>query len=262
MYDTNEPLKEICSDICGPFELGKVPNKVWFLTFIDRCSRFSVIRPIKEISSKIIKDQFVKFWIKPYGKPESLLSDQGRQYISSELGAFCKSMNIKQLFSSTYNPTGNSIAERLNQSIGLTCRIFNTWSGEKIAKYVERGVNNLFCTTTGYSPIELLRGRSNLDPLKRNIDINLAKVNENVRIKADEKIVEKNLKRSMKEEEFKLESLVFVEEPIAGKGRPLRRGSYKIIRKKESGNLYLVDYGKKMEWVNIKRLSPFRGGNL
>ncbi len=57
---TQEPLEHICSDIFGPVEMGEEKVKIWFLTFLDRCTRWCEIRAIKQITAEEIKKQFLK----------------------------------------------------------------------------------------------------------------------------------------------------------------------------------------------------------
>lgn len=57
--------------------------------------------------------------------PHTILSDQDRQLVSNEFQEFLKMNSIKQIISSPYNPTGNSVSERLTQGLKFTLQHFS-----------------------------------------------------------------------------------------------------------------------------------------
>ncbi|KAG0430132.1 Transposon Tf2-6 polyprotein [Dictyocoela muelleri] len=105
------------------FKNSRNANKLFIITFTDRCSRFTRIKFISEISSKCMQKAFKEEWLNHFQPPKTLLSDNGKCYTSQSSKEFFKSYNIKQIFTSPFNPTGNSISERLNQSISDVLRI-------------------------------------------------------------------------------------------------------------------------------------------
>ena len=54
---------------------------------------------------------------------EQGLNYNGRQYISKEVYDINKKFNVEHLMTSTYNPSCNGLAERLNYTIGSILRI-------------------------------------------------------------------------------------------------------------------------------------------
>ncbi len=189
-----EPFKKISSDIFGPVVL-KEGEKIYFVTFIDLCTRWVVVQELKCINSENITKAFDEKWIRNLGKPDSILTDQGRQYLGSVFKSYCKNNGIRHKTTLAFNPTGNSISERINQSLGLICRIHHNWSGHKIARHVSYGINNSYHSTLGYSPYELKGQTSNFDIDKRKLDINLVNVNERVKNKSTSNEQKTNLKR-------------------------------------------------------------------
>ena len=47
-----------------------------------------------------------------YGIPESIVSDNGPQFISSEFQQFCKTNAIRHIIVAAYHPKSNGLAER------------------------------------------------------------------------------------------------------------------------------------------------------
>jgi hypothetical protein len=85
---TSEPFKHLASDIFGPVDSSKFlrnqrHQKFWILTILDRCSHWVNLSVLYDVQPKgVIRS--VQAWINENGTPETLLSDQDRQYIASE----------------------------------------------------------------------------------------------------------------------------------------------------------------------------------
>lgn len=139
---TSIPLTDISSDVFGPIDVSEFnhsfqTDKVFIFTFTDRFSRFSRLFVSKGISSKDLIKAFKEVWLNRFPTPKTFLSDQGKCYKGNEFAYFCNKNKIKQIFTSIYNPTGNSISERIN-SIILSClRIYDTGSLKNVIKTIE-----------------------------------------------------------------------------------------------------------------------------
>ncbi|KAG0434628.1 Transposon Tf2-6 polyprotein [Dictyocoela muelleri] len=112
---TNKPLEHISSDIYGPFDGNMFKNsrninKLFIITFTDRCSRFTRIKFISEISAESMQKAFNEEWLNHFIPPKTILSDNGKCYISQSSKEFFNSNKIKQILTSPFNPTGNSIS--------------------------------------------------------------------------------------------------------------------------------------------------------
>ncbi|KAI5161153.1 hypothetical protein NEAUS03_1518, partial [Nematocida ausubeli] len=83
---------------------------------------------------------------------------------------FLKELNIRQIHSTPYNPTGNSISERINQNIKF---ILAHDANIKIGKAVElihRRLNYTYHRTVKCTPFELIYGYHPLDPKQKPFD--------------------------------------------------------------------------------------------
>lgn len=81
---------------------------------IDVFSRFTETEFLFEIQSIQIVKPIVKNLINKHGIPCKILSDQGRQFISTKFKKFISIYKIQHITSASYNPTGNAITERIN----------------------------------------------------------------------------------------------------------------------------------------------------
>ncbi|KAG0438712.1 Transposon Tf2-9 polyprotein [Dictyocoela muelleri] len=148
-------IKEIISsDISGPYNLQKeyTDKKFYIITFTDLFSRFTNIDIIKDINSLTISHSFVNNWISKFGAPNHILTDQGRQYTSKIFSSILNKYSIEQIFSSTNNPQGNGISERINKSINEIIRIFQDKSKNEIKNLIFNRLNLLKHSSTGFQP--------------------------------------------------------------------------------------------------------------
>ncbi|MEG0578157.1 MAG: RNase H-like domain-containing protein, partial [Bacilli bacterium] len=125
---SNQPLEIISSDIFGPiklkhFKTNKIEQYFYIVTFTDIFSRWTEIATIFDIKSNTIVKALIEKWIQHFGPPIKILSDQGRQYISSNFKNILNRYGIKQYITTSHNPTGNSISERINKTIAEVCRM-------------------------------------------------------------------------------------------------------------------------------------------
>jgi transposase InsO family protein len=123
---STQPLEFIASDIIGPFDLydfNDNPRKFWLISYIDIATRFVSIQPLYKITGKAIV-KTLKRWMNEHQIPNFILTDQGKGYISNEFKNFCKGYQIKNKYTSIYNPTCNGIAERINKTIKNCLRIY------------------------------------------------------------------------------------------------------------------------------------------
>ncbi|KII74158.1 Pro-Pol polyprotein [Thelohanellus kitauei] len=106
---TTRPFERVHVDFLGPFK-----NFVWMI-LIDSFSRFPFIAKMKNISARQTIDALKSIFCLE-GYPETLVSDNGRQFVSLEFSDFCTTHGIMHKFSPPYHPESNGLAERFVQS--------------------------------------------------------------------------------------------------------------------------------------------------
>lgn len=63
-----------------------------------------------------------------------------------------KRQGINQIFTSPYNPTGNSISERVNANIVTVLRIYKRCSIKHLKQLIENRINNLVHSALKMTP--------------------------------------------------------------------------------------------------------------
>ncbi|ORD97513.1 TF29 [Hepatospora eriocheir] len=253
----------VSSDIVGPFPLLKGGKKVNFygITFIDLCSRYSKVKFMTKIRGEDVILAFDVKWISEFGKPKVLYTDQGRQYISETLRKYLEKEGIELKLNTAYNPAGNGVSEKLNQTINFCCRLYEFKNLEELEEIIEIGFNSSTCRTTGYAPSEIMKGMNLLDVEDRIIKVNMEEVKERMQTahKFNEEEENKNKKRLI---EAKVNDLVYLKNEIRGKTDALNLGPFKILEVGKMGNAVKIDYGRKTEWVNLRRVINFKEGEI
>lgn len=127
-FFSNKCFEFVSSDIFGPIKLRhfKTDEKFeyfYIATYTDIYSRFTEVFKIFDITTRTVVLRTFQKWCGKYGFPKTFLSDQGRQYISSEFKRYLNENNITHKLTSAYNPSCNGISKRKNSMIGTICRI-------------------------------------------------------------------------------------------------------------------------------------------
>ncbi|KAG0431212.1 hypothetical protein DMUE_5586 [Dictyocoela muelleri] len=68
-------------------------------------------------------------------------------------------MNIIRINTAPYNPTSNSIAERINQEIRLSLRLSRGISLNDLEKSIWKRINLMVNSTTVYTPLEIFKSK-------------------------------------------------------------------------------------------------------
>ena len=156
------PWTRLHIDFAGPME-GKM-----FLIMVDSHSKWIEVFPMTNATSyatiRYLRQLFAQF-----GIPETIVSDNGTQFVSAEFKEFCRLNGIRHVQTAPYHPSSNGLAERAVQVFkqGISKQSTGTLH-DKISRMLFQ-YRITPHSTTGMSPAEMLIGRrlrSRLDLLK------------------------------------------------------------------------------------------------
>ncbi|XP_056444336.1 uncharacterized protein K02A2.6-like [Gadus chalcogrammus] len=148
------PWKRIAMDLCEHN----------YLVISDYYSRFLEILHLPSTTSAQVI-QRMKAVFARFGIPDEVVSDNGPQFSSAEFRECARQLDFKHCTSSPHHPQGNGHAERAVQT------------AKKILKQEDpvmalMSYRSTPCSTTGFSPAELLMGRkirTTLPTLEKNL---------------------------------------------------------------------------------------------
>ena len=91
---STKPFEFVSMDIVGPLPVSSKGNK-YLLTFIDYLTRYCEAIPIPNQTAETITQEFVHKIITRYGVPKQLLTDQGRNFLSTLFKGVCELLSIR-----------------------------------------------------------------------------------------------------------------------------------------------------------------------
>lgn len=254
--------EKVSSDILGPIIDKHYTNekKRYIISFTDIFSRKTCLFIIKDIKAQSIVKKF-KLFVNKEPKPEILITDQGRQYMSNIFREFCKRNNIDHRYTCAFTPTANSISERINGVINTVLRIYKGEISMKEAILkAEFYINNTYSRTTASTPNMILQ-ENNLLGIKPIKPMNHSQL-YNFMLKKKEVDLERANKSRNTKIDFAIGDLVFCKTNTNKKIAKLWSGPYKIISLQANGNLILLDKGEYNQWHNIRQVRLKRGENV
>ena len=162
----SRPWSRLHIDFAGPVA-GTV-----FLVLIDAHSKWIEVVPMTTATSLTTIQQLRQIFAR-FGLPETIVSDNGPQFSSSEFAGFCHSNGIRHILVSPYHPSSNGLAERAVRILkeGLK-KIKDGSISDRLAQLLFQ-YRNTPHSTTGMIPAELLMGRklrSRLYLIQPNLD--------------------------------------------------------------------------------------------
>lgn len=161
-----EPFKKIAIDIVG--ELPRTTTGYrYILTIVDYATRYPEAIPLRSTSSKAVADALIQYFSR-VGIPDEIVSDQGFNFMSKLMAQLYDQLGIIKIKTSVYHPEANGLVERFNGTLKSMLKKFvrervQTW--DKYLPYLLFAYREVPCESTGYSPFELLYGRTVRGPL-------------------------------------------------------------------------------------------------
>ena len=243
-----------------PMKIIPVQKKAWeiagtdiytfkdkkYLIIVDYYSRYIETMLLKnELSETVILS--MKSIFSRHGIPESVVSDNGRQFSSKEFIEFSQSYSFQHITSSPKHPQGNSVAERGVQTIK---NILSKEDDPYLGLLEYRSTPLSF----GISPAELLMGRR-LNTTVPEIPKGLRRINQPKFIKFNKENKENNKKYrdnkyTIEKRELENNEEVFV--------KYLRKVAKIAYRSPESDRSYVLDTDKRFIRRNRQMIIPLK----
>ncbi|XP_058827472.1 uncharacterized protein K02A2.6-like [Topomyia yanbarensis] len=150
----SEPFQRVHADYAGPF-MG-----LYFLILVDAYSKWPVVRIVSNMTTETTIHECREFF-SAYGIPSVFVSDNGRQFTSTEFARFMKMNGIVQKFSAPYHPATNGQAERFIQTMKTKLKAMQCDRSEVHSELcsILLSYRKMIHPATGRSPSMLVFGR-------------------------------------------------------------------------------------------------------
>ena len=110
------PFERVAMDILGPLPITTRGNK-YILVVGDYCTKWVESFPLASIEAEKVAEVFVHQFVCSFGTPNSLHTDQGRNFDSALVKAMCKLLGIKKTRTTAYHPQSDGLVERFNRTL-------------------------------------------------------------------------------------------------------------------------------------------------
>ena len=275
-----EPFQRIGMDIVGPLPRSARGHQ-YILVVTDYATRYPEAVPMKNIDADRVAEELVNIFSR-VGLPKEILTDQGTNFQSQLLQEIHRLLQVTALRTTPYHPQTDGLTERFNQTLKSMLRKFATKEGkdwDRLIPYLLFTYREVPQASTGFSPFELLYGRSvrgPLDVLKESWEAR-KKSSESVvsyvllmreRMEAMVEEVQKNCEKAQKkqkqwydenarEREFQVGDYVLVLLPDSTQKLFARwQGPY-VIKRKVGDVDYQVDKKKQYRVLHVNLLSKW-----
>ena len=123
--------------------------------------------PLRTIDAENIAEELIKFFSR-VGIPKEILTDQGSNFVSQLLTEIYRLLHIHPIRTTPYHPQTDGLVERFNKTLKSLLQraavdVGKDW--DKLLPYLLFAYREVPQASTGFSPFELLYGRTVRGPL-------------------------------------------------------------------------------------------------
>ena len=94
----------------------------YILTVIDRFTRWPEAIPMQNITAKPWTDAFLLNWVARFGAPSEIITDRGRQFVSTLWKETCEFLGSQHMTTTAYHPQANGLNERFKKSLKVALK--------------------------------------------------------------------------------------------------------------------------------------------
>jgi transposase InsO family protein len=164
---SSSPFEVMGFDIVGPLPEDKDGNK-YLLTAIDHFTRYPLAIPITNREQATVVHALHRHVVCVFGPPKRLLSDCEASFVSAVTKGLFALMGISTSNTTPYHPQTNGACERFHRYLNASLTMFVNSQKTDWSDYVDSllfAYRTSFCSSTGYTPFEMLFGRKARMPL-------------------------------------------------------------------------------------------------
>jgi hypothetical protein len=160
------PFKRVAMDIVDPLPRSR-SGKKYILVVCVYATRYPEAIALRTIDAAQIAEELVHIFAR-VGIPEEILTDQGTNFRSKLLSELYRLLHVQKIRTSPYHPQTDGFVEWFNQTLKSMLKKIATddvKSWDKMLPYLLFAYREVPQSSTGFSPFELVYGRTVNGPL-------------------------------------------------------------------------------------------------
>ena len=162
------PFKRVAVDIIGPIFPTSEKGFRYLLSMVDYATRCPDAVLLKNIDTETVVEALLDMY-SSLGFPEEVFSDNGSQFISDYMEEVLRLLSIRQLTTNPYHPMCNGLVDKFNGTLKVLLKILCSEQPKKWPRYLNAvlfAYREVPQASTGFSPFELLYGRTARGPIQ------------------------------------------------------------------------------------------------
>ena len=172
----HQPFDKVAIDLIGPLYPVTNRGKRYILTACFICykndlncydTRYPEAVPLEKIDTETIAEALMGIFSRE-GYSREILNDNGTQFVSQVMREVTRLISVKQLFSSPYHPMANGLCETFNGTLKKMLIRMSSEQPKEWDRFIEPmlfAYREVSQDSTGFSPLELLYGRTLRGPM-------------------------------------------------------------------------------------------------
>ena len=161
------PFQTLSLDFVGPFPPSFPHKQIYLFTIKDTFTKWIEAFPLKKATSQEVIQILENEIFSRFGKCEHIHTDQGTQFTSHEMKAYCNLHKIKLTHTPAYNPKSNPV-ERVHREIKAALVALSSQKPSSWASYIPSilyALRIMKNRSTTFTPFQLMYGREPIDDL-------------------------------------------------------------------------------------------------
>lgn len=155
---TTHRFSHVHIDLIGP--LPPSTDFRYCLTAVDRFTRWPEVKPLTDISAETVARAFYEIWISRFGCPETVTTDQGRQFNSHLFKSLTDLCGIRLRHTTAYHPQANGMVERFHRTLKAAIMAHGSTRWTDVLPIVLLGVRTAWKEDIHCSAAEMVYGET------------------------------------------------------------------------------------------------------
>ena len=109
----DRPFHRVALDLIGPIHPPSEEGHRYILTLVDYATRYPEAVPLRTCTAEAVAEALIDLYSR-LGIPSEILTDLGRQFVSSCMQEVSNLLNIRQLTTTPYHPMCNGLVKKFN----------------------------------------------------------------------------------------------------------------------------------------------------